>query len=59
VRLYEAHGARGTARLRLGLPVSAARFANLLEDPGEPAQVDGDAIAVPYRPYEIVTLVVS
>jgi alpha-mannosidase len=59
VRLYEAHGARGVARLRLGVPVRQARFANPLEDPGEPAQVDGDAIEVPYRPYEIVTLVVD
>jgi alpha-mannosidase len=59
VRLYEAHGARGTARLRLGLTVTAARFANLLEDAGEPAEVEGDTIAVPYRPYEIVTLLVS
>jgi alpha-mannosidase len=59
LRLYEAHGARGTATLRLGLPFASARFANLLEDPGEPAEVDGDSIAVPYRPYEIVTLLVS
>jgi alpha-mannosidase len=59
VRLYEAHGARGTARLRLGFPVTGARFANLLEDPGEPAEVEDDAIVVRYRPYEIVTLLVS
>jgi alpha-mannosidase len=59
VRLYEAHGARGTAALRLGFPVRGARFANLLEDPGEPARVDGDTIAVPYAPYEIVTLLVA
>jgi alpha-mannosidase len=59
VRLYEAHGARGTARLRLGFPVRAARFANLLEDPGEPALVDGDAIEISYRPYEVITLLVD
>ena len=59
VRLYEAHGARGTATLRLGLPLTTARFANLLEDPGEAARVEGDAIEVPYRPYEIVTLLIG
>jgi alpha-mannosidase len=59
VRLYEAHGARGAASLRLGLPVKSAHFANLLEDQGEAARVDGDAIEVPYRPYEIVTLLIA
>jgi alpha-mannosidase len=59
VRLYETHGARGTARLRLGFPVRDARFANLLEDPGDPAHVEGDEIEVPYRPYEVVTLLVG
>jgi alpha-mannosidase len=59
IRLYEAHGARGTASLQLGFPVHSARFANLLEDPGDAARVLGDAIEVPYRPYEIVTLLVS
>jgi alpha-mannosidase len=59
VRLYEAHGARGTASLELGFPVRSARFANLLEDPGEQARVHGGSIEVPYAPYEIVTLLVS
>jgi alpha-mannosidase len=59
VRLYEAHGARGTAHLRLGFAVSGARFANVLEDPGEAARVDGDAIDVPYRPHQIITLLVT
>jgi alpha-mannosidase len=59
VRLYEAHGARGSATLELGFPLRGARFANLLEDPGAPARVDGRSIEVPYRPYEIVTLLVD
>ncbi|MEN3282214.1 MAG: alpha-mannosidase [Solirubrobacteraceae bacterium] len=59
IRLYEAHGARGAATLQLGLPVRSAHFANLLEDQDQAAGVDGDAIAVPYRPYEIVTLLVT
>ena len=57
LRLYEAHGGRGTARVRLGLPFSEARRANLLEDEGEALEVAGDAIVVPYRPHEVVTVV--
>jgi alpha-mannosidase len=56
VRLYEAHGGRGTARLRVGLPFSGAAFTNLLEDHVADAQVEGDAIVVAYRPFEIITL---
>ncbi|MBA2460541.1 MAG: alpha-mannosidase, partial [Actinobacteria bacterium] len=57
LRLYEAHGARGTARVRVGLPFESARRANALEDAGEQLEVDGDEIVVPYRPHEIVTVV--
>ncbi|MCW2975643.1 MAG: man2c1 [Actinomycetia bacterium] len=56
LRLYEAHGARGTARLRLGLPFAAARRANALEDDGDPLVVEGDTIVIPYRPHEIITV---
>ncbi|MFW6033499.1 MAG: alpha-mannosidase [bacterium] len=60
LRLYEAHGARGTARIRLGVPFRTARFANLLEDPGDAAEVTDDgAITVPYLPYQICTLLVD
>ena len=34
LRLYEAHGARGRARLSLGVEATAVVRANLLEDPG-------------------------
>lgn len=57
LRLYEAHGARGIARVRLGLPFASARRANALEDEGEPLEVEGDRIVVPYRPHQIVTVV--
>lgn len=59
LRLYEAHGARGVASVQLGFPFSEARLANLLEDPGPHADASNGVIAVPYRPYEIVTLIVS
>ena len=59
VRLYEPHGARGTARLRVGVPFGSAWFTNLLEDRMGPAEVDGDEIAIPFRPFEIVTVALS
>jgi alpha-mannosidase len=59
LRLYEAHGGRGRARIRLAVPWKEARRANLLEDELGLAEVDGDAIVVDYRPWEILTLVVD
>jgi alpha-mannosidase len=59
LRLYEAHGARGTAEIRLDPPPSAARRATLLEEPGEPMELRRDGgIVVPYGPHEVVTILV-
>jgi alpha-mannosidase len=58
LRLYEAHGARGTARVRLGFPFSSASACNLLEDEGEPLPVSDGAIEFAYRPHQIVSLLV-
>lgn len=58
VRLYEAAGlaARGVT-VRLAAGVTGAEEVNLLEDPGAPvAVVDGDAVRVDFRPFEIKTL---
>ncbi len=59
MRLYEAHGGRGTARLRVGVPFRGAQRANLLEDRGAEAEVDGADVLLPYRPFEIVTVALS
>jgi alpha-mannosidase len=59
VRLYEAHGGRGRARLQLGWPVREAVRCNLLEDAGEPLVVADGSIEIAYRPHEIVSLLVS
>jgi alpha-mannosidase len=59
LRLYEAHGGRGRARIRLALSWTSARRANLLEDDLGPVEVDGEEIVVDYRPWEIVTLLVD
>jgi alpha-mannosidase len=58
LRLYEAHGARGTARVRLGFPFSSAATCTLLEDEGEPLPVSDGTIEVAYRPYEIISVLV-
>ena len=59
LRLYEAHGARGVARLRVEAPFTSARRATILEDAGEALTIDGDTVLVPYRPHEIVTVLLT
>jgi len=60
LRLYECHGARGAARVRLALPITRATWCNLLEEEQEPAIVDDEgAVVVPYTPYKILTLKVE
>jgi alpha-mannosidase len=60
LRLYEPHGGRGSAGVRLGIPFSSARRVNLLEeDAGEAFALDDGAIVVHYRPHEIVTVAVT
>jgi len=56
LRLYEAHGRRGQATVRVALPFSSAVLCNLLEDELEPAVVNGQDIRVPYRPFQIITV---
>ncbi|HRK29715.1 MAG TPA: glycosyl hydrolase-related protein, partial [Tepidisphaeraceae bacterium] len=58
IRLYESHGSRGTARLRVGFPIKSARFCNLLEDKSAVARVDDGKIEVPFGPYQIITICV-
>jgi hypothetical protein len=43
----------------VGVPFGEAGFANLLEDRLGPASVEGDAVVVPFRPFEIVTVELS
>jgi alpha-mannosidase len=59
VRLYEAHGARGRARIAVGVDVASVVRANLLEDPAGDDLLGGDAsVELDYRPFEIITLLV-
>jgi alpha-mannosidase len=57
LRLYEAHGARGRARIALGVHVGSVVRANLLEDPTGDDLMGGEAsVELDYRPFEIITL---
>jgi alpha-mannosidase len=58
LRLYEAHGGRGTTRLRLGVPFSRACLTDLLEGDGEELPSLDGTIEVAYRPWELITIAV-
>jgi alpha-mannosidase len=58
LRLYEAHGARGVARVRLDTPFSSARLANALEEESDELEVEDGAVVLPYRPHVVLTVVV-
>ncbi|MES1246911.1 MAG: glycoside hydrolase family 38 C-terminal domain-containing protein, partial [Actinomycetota bacterium] len=59
LRLYEPYGGRGESRIALDTPFTSARRANLLEEPGEAVAVEDGVLVVPYRPREVITLVVE
>ena len=60
VRLYEAAGARGRARLRLGFAAGAVTVVDLLERPLPDASgdvgLDGGGVDLALRPFEVLTL---
>jgi alpha-mannosidase len=58
LRLYECHGSRGVARVRVHLPFREANFCNILEDEIAPATVRDGVIEVPYSPFKVVSLLV-
>jgi alpha-mannosidase len=58
LRLYEAHGGRGSAKVRLGFPFEDAWTATLLEDRLRELPIDDGAIALDYAPFELITIAV-
>jgi alpha-mannosidase len=58
LRLYEAHGGRGVARVRLAQPFEQARTANALEEEGADVRIEDGDLVLPYRPHEVLTVVV-
>ena len=59
LRLYEAHGGRGVARVRLAQPPERARLANALEEETGDVAVEDGALVLPYRPHEVLTVLVG
>jgi alpha-mannosidase len=60
-RLYEPHGGRGVARVRIDVPFQSASLANSLEEPVDDADlqpIDG-LLAIPYRPFELITVILD
>jgi alpha-mannosidase len=58
LRLYEPYGGRGVSRVVLDVPVASAVRANLLEEAGDALEVEDGAIVVPYRPHDVITVIV-
>jgi alpha-mannosidase len=58
LRLYEAHGGRGVARVRLAQPVERALLANALEERTGEVEIEDGALVLPYRPHEVLTVLV-
>lgn len=56
LRLYEAHGARGSGSIRTAFPVKKAVWTDLLEREIREAEINGNEIPFPFRPFQILTL---
>ena len=59
VRLYEAHGTRGTVRLRSSLPIKSITCCNLLEEEDVAMQWSDGGVDFEVTPFKIVTLKLS
>ncbi len=58
LRLYEAHGGRGVARVQLAPPFDEAWLANALEEQTNRVDVEDGELLLPYRPHEVLTVLV-
>jgi alpha-mannosidase len=59
LRLYEAHGGRGTARVRLREAPKRARLANALEEPVGDVTIEAAELVLPYLPHQVLTVLVE
>lgn len=59
VRLYEAHGSRGTAVLSSPLPVKSARLCNMMEDDGDALDWHDKGVQFNFTPFQVITLKLS
>ena len=55
LRLYEAHGARGPARMKINVPAKRAAACNLLEEAEKKVKLSKGAVRFTIKPYEIKT----
>ena len=56
VRLYEAHGTHGAARLSSALPVQSATRCNLLEEEDSPLDWAEGGVTLKFTPFQIITV---
>jgi alpha-mannosidase len=56
LRLYEPHGARGSATLRFAFGVGRVERVNLLEEPEGTVEVQDGEVLLDVRPFEVLTL---
>ena len=56
LRLYECHGARGIAKLKVDLPFKTAVYCDVLEREMASAAVKDGIIELPYTPFKIITV---
>jgi alpha-mannosidase len=56
LRLYEAHGKRGTCRIESSLPVTSVSQTNLLENQDSPLEWDENGVDIHYSPFKLITL---
>lgn len=59
VRLYECHGARGSAQIKLDFPHRSVELCDGLERPVGKLAVNNGVVSVDYTPYRIVSLLVK
>nr|KAJ3416023.1 Alpha-mannosidase 2C1 [Polyrhizophydium stewartii] len=61
LRLYEAHGGRGTMRIASAMPILKAWRCNIMEDVKGPVELSGDKASfdVAFKPFEIISLLVQ
>jgi alpha-mannosidase len=59
LRLYECHGARGTANLTLNVPHKSVQIANIMEEPIEAVKAANGRIPINFTPFQVITLLIK
>lgn len=59
VRLYDAYNTTTKATVSFGFDVAKVEYASILEEAQEEIAVENNAVTIPVKPFEIVTLKVT